>query len=146
MIIADGVFDFLQQKIDEIASEETTARDYQRFKFDAKISVVEFFNEVITDLLLPTNHDLSIVDHHMHGITTKGAVQNVVRSADDLIVMFEEAASAHNTSKTDFGPASHHAGTVFTISLTQHIAGDRVVSQFQFIEVPCTDKLLVRCV
>jgi len=132
-LIADGFFDFVAQKNDEIGG----------YKYEAKISVVELFNEVMTDLLRPTNHDLSVQEHYLDGVSPKGVLEKTVRTADEMIVAFEEAGGAQNTSKTDFGPASNYTAMIFTITLVQHIGADRVVSKFQFVEVPCTDKLLI---
>jgi len=144
-LIADGVFEFIAQKQDESRTASTGETNY---RYEAKFSVIELFNEVATDLLRPANHDLAVEDHYLNGVVTKGSVEKTVRTADEMIMAFEEADGARNTSRTDFGPASNYTATIFTIDLVQYVTTgggqmDRIASRFQFVEVPGTDKLLI---
>lgn len=58
-----------------------------------RLSMVEIYNEVISDLLDPSRTNLKIREEHAKGIYAEGAVEEVVTSASHALALIEQGDS-----------------------------------------------------
>ncbi|KAI8929825.1 P-loop containing nucleoside triphosphate hydrolase protein, partial [Entophlyctis helioformis] len=82
-------------------------------EFLLRVSYLEIYNEVIRDLLSPTNVNLKIHEDNKRGIYVKNLVEHVVRSADQVMDLLIIGEKNRHTGETNMNDTSSRSHTIF---------------------------------
>jgi len=136
--VADQLFIQLQEKEDAAQNQ---------YKATVSVSFQEHYGEIITDLLNPTNRELSIKIDPAFGYCVHGITKHVVTSAEELKAKLDYGKNSRNVAMFSTGPATESTGGIFEIVLKQE-EGDSpnsmqtMQSRLLFVDTPPTTPLV----
>ena len=136
--VAEELFRQLQEKEDAAGGQ---------YKATVTIAFSEHYEEIITDLLMPTNHDLSIKIDPEFGYVVHGLTRHVCSNVEEIKAKVEYGKKSRKTQIFSTGPASESAGAIFELILKQE-EGDSpqsmqsTLSRILFVDVPPTTPLV----
>jgi len=88
-------------------------------KFLVTVSYLEIYNEVIKDLLNPSDKQLKIREHPQMGIYVQSLAELVVSSGAQLSTLIEQGNSVRQVAATQMNERSSRSHSCFTIKIEQ---------------------------
>ena len=98
--------------------ETLKATEVQK-KFMVTVSYLEIYNEVIKDLLNPSDKILKIRQHPDMGIYVQNLAELVVGSADDVAKLIDQGNRVRAVAATQMNSRSSRSHSCFTIRIEQ---------------------------
>ena len=96
-----------------------SARTSDELKFLVTVSFLEIYNEVVKDLLNPSDRQLKIRESPQVGIYVQDLAELVVRSASDVATLLEQGNRVRAVAATQMNERSSRSHSCFTIRLQQ---------------------------
>ena len=90
-------------------------------KFLVVVSYLEIYNEVIKDLLNPTDKRLRIREHPSTGIFVESLAELVVTSSAEITAYLEQGNAVRKVAATQMNERSSRSHSCFTIRIEQKI-------------------------
>ena len=113
----DGIIPRLNK--DLMAAVEKCKVDDPTNEFLVTVSYLEIYNEVIKDLLNPSDKHLKIREHPDMGIYVEGLAELVVSSAGDITELIEQGNKVRSVAATQMNARSSRSHSCFTIKVSQ---------------------------
>ena len=88
-------------------------------KFLVLVSYLEIYNEVIKDLLNPSDRQLNIREHPEMGVYVQDLAEIVVKSSDDVARLLEQGTKVRHVAATAMNDRSSRSHSCFTIKIEQ---------------------------
>ena len=108
--------------------------------WELRVSMLEIYNEHIYDLLGRKKEKLKIRD--MNGrIDVTNLSSHSLLSEQESIKLMDKAAKARSKSRTLLNTGSSRSHAIYTLSLTQIIAGREVSSLFQVVDLAGAERM-----
>ncbi|KIZ03519.1 Kinesin-like protein [Monoraphidium neglectum] len=118
--LAPRVFEYLFERIESM--QEQQGRD--RLKFCCRCSMLEIYNEVITDLLNPTATNLQVREDVKRGCYVEGLSEEIVQNVEDAMRLLRRGAEHRHVGETRLNRESSRSHSVFTC-VVERVVVDR---------------------
>lgn len=112
-----GIIPHLHQDLFRSIQEQTS----DSVKFLVVVSYLEIYNEVIKDLLNPTDKRLRIREHPSTGIFVESLAELVVTSSAEITAYLEQGNAVRKVAATQMNERSSRSHSCFTIRIEQKI-------------------------
>ena len=89
----------------------------KRKEITVHLSMLEIYNEVVNDLLNPSNTNLKLRDHPKRGIYVEGVQEEQLRSAEHALHVVATGNEHRKTSATAFNEGSSRSHTVIRLAI-----------------------------
>jgi hypothetical protein len=99
-------------------------REKHKTQFLVSVSYLEIYQEVVHDLLNPSDRKLNIREHPSSGIYVDGLAEIVVRSVEEITGLMEQGNKVRNVAATNMNATSSRSHSVFTIKVLQKPADE----------------------
>jgi kinesin family protein 3/17 len=86
-----------------------------RDRFLVRVSLLEIYNERLSDLLDPSRDNLRIREDGVGGVYVDGLSEHVVRSTEEILKLIHNGALLRKTAATKMNVESSRSHAVFTI-------------------------------
>jgi hypothetical protein len=113
----DGIIPRLNT--DLMAAVAQCKKDDPANEFLVTVSYLEIYNEVIKDLLNPSDKHLKIREHPDMGIYVEGLAELVVGGASDITELIEQGNKVRSVAATQMNARSSRSHSCFTIKVSQ---------------------------
>lgn len=90
-----------------------------KMQFLVSVSYLEIYQEVIHDLLNPSDKKLNIRENPATGIYVEGLAEIVVRSVEEIHALMEQGNKIRNVAATNMNQTSSRSHSVFTLKVLQ---------------------------
>lgn len=110
----DDLFQSLKEKLDGLK-----AKGVGESKFMITVSYLEIYNEIIRDLLNPTDKKLLIRESPATGIFVDGLCELVVKDAADVARLLAQGSAVRRVAATNMNEQSSRSHSCFTIKIEQ---------------------------
>lgn len=96
-------------------------RDFKNsdITYMVRVSYIQIYNEVLTDLLRQEKEKLMIREEPKKGIFIAGVSSFAVRSPEEMIELIKKGARSRATAKTNMNELSSRSHAVFIITIEQ---------------------------
>lgn len=112
--------DDLFARLDAIASATSETPEVTPVpKFLITVSFLEIYNEVVKDLLNPSDKVLKIRQHPKMGIYVEHLAELIVRSPEDLAALIEQGNKVRQVAATQMNERSSRSHSCFTIKIAK---------------------------
>ena len=118
--LAPRAFEYLFRRVE--AMQDAQGRG--RLKFSLRCSMLEIYNEVITDLLNPAATNLQIREDIKRGCFVEGLSEEAVQNADDALRVLRRGAENRHVGETRLNRESSRSHLVFTLTIERHSRED----------------------
>ncbi|KAL6762902.1 kinesin motor domain-containing protein, partial [Haematococcus lacustris] len=108
--LAPRVFEYLFEQISRAQSEE----GHDQLGYNCKCSMLEIYNESITDLLVPSATNLHIREDLQKGCFVDGLTDELVANVDEVMALMRRGAEHRHTGETRMNRESSRSHSVFT--------------------------------
>jgi len=116
---SDGIIPQLNKDLFERIGSAT-----ENMKFLVTVSYLEIYNEVVRDLLNPSDMDLRIREHPQMGVYVEHLAELVVNSAREIDRLMQQGNKVRQVAETKMNAASSRSHSVFTIKVEQKDMND----------------------
>jgi hypothetical protein len=136
-----------KQQQDDFLSTNASLSTNPASPVAVSVTFHEHYGEIITDLLNPTNRELSIKIDPAFGYCVHGITKHVVASAEELKSKLDYGKNSRNVAMFSTGPANESTGGIFEVVLKQE-EGDgpnsmqTMMSRLLFVDTPPTTPLV----
>jgi len=83
------------------------------------VSYLEIYNEVVKDLLNPSDKQLTIREHPEMGIYVQDLAELVVKSSADVVKLLEQGQKVRHVAATAMNERSSRSHSCFTLKIEQ---------------------------
>lgn len=87
--------------------------------FQVTASYLELYNEVVKDLLNPSDRQLAIREHPKLGVYVQGLAEIVVACEADVLRLLEQGARVRHVAATQMNERSSRSHSIFTLRIEQ---------------------------
>eukprot|EP00002_Diphylleia_rotans_P039483 TRINITY_DN9166_c0_g1_i5.p1 TRINITY_DN9166_c0_g1~~TRINITY_DN9166_c0_g1_i5.p1 ORF type:complete len:682 (+),score=200.92 TRINITY_DN9166_c0_g1_i5:343-2388(+) len=94
-------------------------RSLSQNRFLVTVSYLEIYNEVVRDLLNPTDKDLKIRENPKIGIYVEGLAEMVVKTPEEVERYIDQGTKARSVGATNMNEHSSRSHSVFTVRIEQ---------------------------
>jgi len=91
--------------------------DKKKVMFLVTVTYVEIYNEVLRDLLNPTDQKLEIRESTAKGVFIQGVSQVIVKSEEALMKLVQQGSAVRRVAETKMNSESSRSHSVFTIKV-----------------------------
>jgi len=91
--------------------------DKEKVMFLVTVTYVEIYNEVLRDLLNPTDQKLEIRESTAKGVFIQGVSQVIVKSEEALMKLVQQGSAVRRVAETKMNSESSRSHSVFTIKV-----------------------------
>lgn len=144
--LSGSIIESLYEMLNDKQASKSSSRE-PTYSFFVRMSYFEFYEEIITDLLNPTNRHVTIAESSSKGRYIKnGTRAGPVRLVDDALEVLKQGRMARNTNDNAHGPAQDFTSSLLKIDLTQ-VHGAKSDGQTTFtsclyiVDMPPTERL-----
>ncbi|WIA12855.1 hypothetical protein OEZ85_006481 [Tetradesmus obliquus] len=114
--LAPRVFEYLFSEIDKAQDELC----HENLTFCVKVSMLEIYNEVITDLLNPSGSNLQIREDIKRGCYVEDLSEQLIQNAPDAMRLMRTGAENRHVGETRLNRESSRSHSVFACTLERH--------------------------
>lgn len=82
-----------------------------------RVSHLELYNEQLTDLLSPEDHDLRVYEDQHKGTFVQGLEDTVVRTEQEIFAILDKSAMKRKTAETNMNKYSSRSHSIFSITI-----------------------------
>lgn len=93
-------------------------------KFMITVSFLEIYNEIVKDLLNPSEKQLKIRENQEQGIYVEGLCELIVKDANDVMRLIDQGNTVRRVAATNMNEQSSRSHSVFTIRIDQKTETD----------------------
>jgi len=108
--IMPRVFEYIFDSIQKEKEEKGTAVDYV-----VKCAYLQVYNETITDLLTPSQHNLNIREDTLKGVYVEDLTEETVKHPEDCYRVLRKGVANRTVSATSMNQESSRSHGVFTV-------------------------------
>ncbi|EME27355.1 Kinesin-like protein KIF15 [Galdieria sulphuraria] len=108
--IMPRVFEYIFDSIQKEREEKGSAVDYV-----VKCAYLQVYNETITDLLTPSQHNLNIREDTLKGVYVEDLTEEVVKHPEDCYRVLRKGVANRTVSATSMNQESSRSHGVFTV-------------------------------
>ena len=116
--LADPLRGMIPRSVEEIF-EYIESSDSSDHKFLVRVSYVQIYNEVISDLLKSDRVSLQIREEKKKGVFVEGLSEWAVRSPEEIFVLMERGHNLRATASTKMNDISSRSHAVFIVVVEQ---------------------------
>jgi len=140
-----GLIGWTCERVFEKLNLKANSLGRNAFEFTAEVSMVEIYDEVMTDLIQPSNTAVEVqLDPHI-GYTIAGSERRQVAGVEDVQMCIDYARENCNTHAFPTGNAADSRSAVFELLVKQVMKDDQdewpMTVRLLVVDVPPTDKL-----
>ncbi|KAF6254437.1 hypothetical protein COO60DRAFT_1665196 [Scenedesmus sp. NREL 46B-D3] len=114
--LAPRVFEYLFSEIDKAQDELC----HENLTFCVKVSMLEIYNEVITDLLNPSGSNLQIREDIKRGCFVEDLSEQLIQNSSDAMRLMRTGAENRHVGETRLNRESSRSHSVFACTLERH--------------------------
>ena len=114
-----GIYDFVDKKLAQIAQEQAKSEEKAETKVMISVSFLEIYNEVVKDLLNPSDKQLKIRENPELGIYVEDLCELIVKTPEDIMRLIEQGNTVRRVAATNMNEQSSRSHSCFTIKIEQ---------------------------
>lgn len=121
------LWNMLEEKMTEINAntlKDDNGKPVEETKYMITVSFLEIYNEVIKDLLNPSDKPLKIRENPTAGIYVEGLCELIVRDSTELMRLIDQGNTVRRVAATNMNEQSSRSHSCFTIKLEKKTASD----------------------
>ena len=118
----------IEHLFSKIAEAEDNGGGREILRYSCRASVLEIYNECITDLLNPSSTNLQIREDPQRGIYVDGLAEKEVLNVNDVMKLMAKGHSNRHVGETNMNARSSRSHSVFTF-VVERTSKNRGVSE-----------------